>query len=108
MRFQGHDADSMVERPDLHRSTDEKLRAAGRTECRLIVTQDVGDFVRLASQDAAIGRPHPGLVLIRHRWFSRDDRHVGQFVASLGALLATNPADDPLAGRIIWLEADAG
>ncbi len=73
----------------------------------MIVTQDVGDFVRLALQDAAIGRPHPGLVLIHHRWFSRGDRHVGRLVASLRALLAANPADHPLAGRIISLEADA-
>ncbi|MCX6553386.1 MAG: DUF5615 family PIN-like protein [Acidobacteria bacterium] len=107
LRLHGHDVVSVVERPDLHGSTDEKLWAAARTERRMIVTQDVGDFVRLALQDAAIGRPHPGLVLIHHRWFSRDDRHVGQLAESLSALLATNPADDPLAGRIIWLEADA-
>ena len=108
LRLQGHDVVAVVERPDLHRSADETLWATARTERRMIVTQDVGDFVRLALQDAAIGRPHPGLVLIHHRWFSRGDRHVGRLVASLRALLAANPADDPLAGRIIWLEADAG
>ncbi len=74
----------------------------------MIVTQDVDDFVRLASQDAAIGRPHPGLVLVHHRHFSRGGRHIGALVASLRALLATNPADDALAGRIVWLEVDAG
>jgi hypothetical protein len=74
----------------------------------MVVTQDVGDFVRLALQDAAIGRRHPGLVLIHHRLFSRGDRDVGRLVASLGALLVANPADDSFAGRIIWLEADAG
>ena len=108
LRLHGHDVVSVVERPDLHRSTDEKLWAAVRRERRMIVTQDVGDFVRLALQGAAIGRSHPGLVLIHHRWFSRDDRHVGQLVAALRALLAAKAADDPLAGRITWLEADAG
>jgi hypothetical protein len=73
-----------------------------------MVTQDVGDFVRLASQDVAVGRPHPGLVLIHHLWFARNARGVGRLVTSLHALMAADPADDPLAGRIIWLEAEAG
>lgn len=107
LRLDGHAVVAVVERPNLHRSADETLWAAARTERRMVVTQDVGDFVRLALQDAAIGRPHPGLVLIHHRWFSRGDRHVGRLVASLRALLAANPADHPLAGRIIWLEANA-
>jgi len=68
----------------------------------------VGDFVRLASQDVAIGRPHPGLVLIHHRWFARNARGVGRLMMFLRALMAADPADDPLAGHIIWLEADAG
>ena len=108
VRLQGHDVVAAVERPDLHGAADETLWAVSRTERRVIVTQDVGDFVRLALQDAAIGRPHPGLALIHPRWFSRGDRHIGRLVASLGALLAANPASDPLPGRIIWLEAVAG
>ena len=74
----------------------------------MVVTQDVGDFVRLALRDAGIGRPHPGLVVIHHRLFSRGERHVSRLVASLGALPVANSADDSFAGRIIWLEADAG
>lgn len=108
LRRLGHDVIAVVERPDLHRSADATLWAAAHTERRMIVTQDVSDFMRLASQDAAIGKPHPGLVLIHHRRFSRGRQHVGQLVASLGALLAANPADDALAGRIVWLAADAG
>ena len=108
LRLQGHDVVAVVERPDLHRSADETLWATARTERRMIVTQDVGDFMRLASQDAAIGKPHPGLVLIHHRRFSRGNRHIGRLMASLHALLTVNPADDALAGRIVWLEADAG
>ncbi len=108
LRHQGHDVVAVVERPDLHRSADETLWAAARSERRMIVTQDVGDFIRLASQDAAIGKTHSGLALIHHRRFSRGDRDIGRLVASLRALLAANPADDALAGQIVWLEADAG
>jgi hypothetical protein len=84
------------------------LWAAARTERRVMVTQDVGDFVRLASQDVAIGRAHPGLVLIHHWWFARNAGGVGRLVTSLRALMAADAADDPLAGRIIWLEAAEG
>ncbi len=108
LRLQGHDVVAVVERPDLIRSADGTLWAAARTERRAIVTEDVGDFMRLASQDAAIGKPQPGLVLIHHRRFSRSNRHIGRIVASLHALLVANPADDAPAERILWLEADAG
>ena len=108
LRLQGFDVVAVVERPDLHRSGDAVLWAAARTERRVMVTQDVGDFVRLASQDVAIGRAHPGLVLIHHRWFARNAGGVGRLVTSLRALMAADAADDPLAGRIIWLEAAEG
>ncbi|MBI2776669.1 MAG: DUF5615 family PIN-like protein [Chloroflexi bacterium] len=108
LRRRGHDVVAVVERPDLQRSADETLWAVARSERRMIVTQDVGDFIRLASGDAAIGKAHPGLALIHHRRFARGDRDIGRLVASLHALLTANPADDALAGQIVWLEADAG
>jgi predicted nuclease of predicted toxin-antitoxin system len=107
LRRQGHDVVAVVERPDLHRLADEALWAAARSERRMIVTQDVGDFIRLALQDAAIGKPHPGVALIHHGRFSRGDRDIVRLVASLRALLDANPTDDALAGQIVWLEADA-
>jgi hypothetical protein len=97
----------VLERPDLQRAADETLWAVARTERRGIVTRDVGDFIRLALQDAAIGRRHPALVLIHRRRFSRGGRDVGRLVAELRSLLAANAADDALAGRVVWLEADA-
>jgi len=108
LRRQGHDVVAVLERPDLQRAADETLWAAARAERRVIVTQDVGDFMRLASRDAAIGKPQPGLVLIHRRRCPRANRHIGQLLASLNALLAANPADDALAGRVAWLAADAG
>ncbi len=108
LRRLGYDVVAVAARSDLRGSRDQALWVAARSEGRLIVTQDIGDFVRLALQDAAIARPHPGLVLIHHRWFSRGDRHIGQLVGSLRLLLTANPAEDALAGRITWLEAVAG
>jgi hypothetical protein len=108
LRLDGYDVVAVAERSDLRGSSDQALWVAARSEGRLVVTQDIGDFVRLALQDAAISRSHAGLVLIHHRWFSRDGRGVGRLVEALRALLAANPADDAVAGRITWLEPVAG
>ena len=107
LRRQGHDVVAVLERPDLQRAADEALWAAARAERRGVVTWDVGDFIRLALQDTAIGRVHPALVLIHRRRFSRGGRDVGRLVTELRSLLVANPADDALAGRIVRLEADA-
>jgi predicted nuclease of predicted toxin-antitoxin system len=107
LRRQGHDVVAVLERPDLQRAADEMLWAAARAEGRGIVTRDVGDFIRLALQDAAIGRRHPALVLIHRRRFSRNGGDVGRLMTELQSLLAANPADDALAERIVWLAADA-
>lgn len=110
LRRRGHDVEAVAERRDLRGSSDEALWLAARAEGRSIVTHDVGDFVRLASQDSAIGKRFPGVVLVNRRRFSPGEREVGRLVASLGSMLAANPADDALAGRMIWLEppGDAG
>ena len=107
LRRQGHDVVAVLERPELQRAADETVWAAARTERRGIVTRDVGDFIRLALQDAAIGKGHPALVLIHRRRISRGGRDVGRLVTDLQLLLVANPEDDALAGRIVWLEAAA-
>lgn len=104
LRRLGHDVDTVTERPDLRSSPDHELWTAALAEGRAIVTRDVGDFVRLFSQDAAIGKPSPGLVLVSPRRFTPGEREVGRLVTSLGSMLAANLADDALAGRMIWLE----
>jgi hypothetical protein len=104
LRRRGHDVISVVERPEGRASPDETLWAATRADGRAIATQDIGDFVRLAAQDAAIGKRNAGLVLIHPQRFSPGERGMGRLIASLDALLDANPADDALEGRTVWLE----
>jgi predicted nuclease of predicted toxin-antitoxin system len=104
LRRRGHDVEAVVERRDLRRSSDEALWSASRAEGRSIVTHDVRDFVRLASQDAAIGKRFPCLVLVDRRRFPPGEREVGRLVVALGSMLAMNPSDDALAARMVWLE----
>ncbi len=108
LHLRGHDVVAVVERPDLHRAADATLWEAARREHRVVVTHDVDDFVRLARRDAAVGKPHPGVVLLHRRWFSRGDGDVGRLVIALGALLAANPTDEPVAGLVTWLKDAQG
>ena len=57
--------------------------------------------------DAAIGKVQPALVLIHRRRLPPGGRHVGRVVTGLRSLLVANPADDGLAGRVVWFEAAA-
>ncbi len=106
LRHQGHDVVAVAGRPDLRRSTDDALWSAAGLERRAIVTRDVGDFMRLAARDAAIGRRHPGLVLIHGRQLSRAGRDVGRLVTALRLLLTANSPVGALEGRIVWLAVD--
>jgi predicted nuclease of predicted toxin-antitoxin system len=107
LRRQGHDVVAVLERPDLQRAADEVLWAVARTEHRGVVTRDVGDFSRLAMADAAIEKVQPALVLIHHRRFPPGGRDMGRLVTGLRSVLVANPADDGLAGRVVWLELAA-
>ena len=105
LRRRGHDVEAVVERPDLRRSSDRALWVAARSDGRAVVTADVRDFMRLVAEDDAVGRAHPGLVLIHRRLFSRGGRDVGRLVAALDSMLAAHRAGEALDGRVVWLEA---
>jgi predicted nuclease of predicted toxin-antitoxin system len=104
LRRRGPDIIAVGERADLRGALDEALWAAARREGRAFVTRDVRDFVRLAWSDAAIGRPHAGLVLVRPRAFRAGLRDVGRLAAALGSLLAAHPDQRALEGQVVWLE----
>ena len=86
----GHDAAAVAGRADLREQPDEAILAAARDEGRAIVTADIGDFRRLATAEAAAGRPFPPLVLTGNRRFPRGNpRTEGRLVTALDALLAS-------------------
>ena len=87
----GHDAAAVASRADLREQPDEAILAAARDEGRAIVTADIGDFRRLASAEAAAGRPLPPLILLHSRpWPGRNrSGAAGRLVTALDALLAS-------------------
>jgi hypothetical protein len=65
----------------------------------VLLTENVGDFARIAADQLAAGHHHPGGLIALSSRFSRRPAGRGALVA---AVLAT--VDEPLADRVIFLE----
>ena len=104
LRRRGHDVVAARERSELHALTDAALFALMTTEGRVIVTENVADFLPLVHAAATIGMDHAGIILTSSRQFPRTSRAVGRLVRALDALLVARPAADALRGQTWWLE----
>ena len=90
LRRRGHDVVAVVESAGLRGQPDEVILATAQAEDRVVVTEDRGDFRRLAAAEASAGRPYPRLVLASpRRWSRRRGWTEGQLVNALDALLAS-------------------
>lgn len=84
LRDRGHDAIAVVERPELRMLPDPELFAAAQAERRIVVTENVRDFVPIANDHDARGVAHHGLVLVHPRRYPRGDkRTIGAMVTAL-------------------------
>lgn len=104
LRRRGHDVVAVIERPDLaHRGDDVVLDHAGK-EGRVVFTENVPDFVPLATGVLAAGGTFPGLLLTSNAaWPRGNPRTLGRVVRALDTFLAAHPSDTALHGRIEWL-----
>jgi hypothetical protein len=66
------------------------------SERRVIVTENVIDFVPLHAEALATSASHFGVVLTSPRTFPRTRRVIGRLVRALDRLLAEHAADDAL------------
>ena len=101
LRQRGHDVRSIADDPVLRTAPDAIILEAARAEERALVTEDVGDFRRIASWTADDGDAHWGLIFLTDRRFPRSDpRTLGRLVTALDNLLKS---DIDLRGREHWL-----
>jgi hypothetical protein len=105
LRALGHDVHAVADRPDLRGASDRRLLEIGSHERRTIVTGNVRDFARLAQEAASRGDAHHGILFTSDRSLPRSKAGIGAIVAVLDGLLAANPADDALVGRVRWVPA---
>ena len=100
------DADvvSVLDRPDLRGRSDDVVFEAAQREGRMIVTENVPDYLLLARDDVAAGRTHHGLALTTNRRFPRAKANtISRLVRRLEELLEEpEPVTGP-SNREVWL-----
>lgn len=103
LRSDGLDVVAVTERPELRGLPDDEVLAAATDQGRAVVTENVQDFVPLATTWAADRRPHAGLVLTHPRRFARA---TGAYPGVLVTALRSFTADPPVGGEswLWWLE----
>ena len=73
--------------------SDRAILSAARADDRVVVTEDLRDYRRLAAAQGRAGRPHPGLVLTNNRrWPRANRRTLGRLVNALDDLLTSGAA----------------
>jgi predicted nuclease of predicted toxin-antitoxin system len=100
LRARGHDVVAARERPELHALPDRELLAVARHEHRVIVTENLADFIDLHRQSLLRRDPHPGILFTSAKRFPRNRRAIGRLVQALDKLLSDPSALD---GRTLWL-----
>lgn len=92
LRADGHDVIAAADDPVLAALPDEELLAAADRERRVVVTESVRDFDRIAREWAAAGRHHGGLIFTSPRRYHRGSRaYPRNLVAALKLVLAAPP-----------------
>jgi hypothetical protein len=82
--------------------SDADLLAAAVAEGYVVLTENVADFARLASEHLTTGGHHPGVLIALSSRFSRRPGGIPTIAAAVGAA-ATTPLED----RIVYLEGPA-
>jgi predicted nuclease of predicted toxin-antitoxin system len=79
----GCDTDAVSARPDLRGAADVDVLVTAAREGRVLVTDNIRDFVPLSNAWAAQGRSHPGIVLISSKAFPMSRGRSGRIASAL-------------------------
>ena len=102
LRQRGHDVVAARARDDLADLSDPDLLAAVLAEQRVIVTENVIDFMVLDAEFRRAGRDHAGIIMATARRYPRRrGAGIGQLVMALDAWLRER-ADEAIASSMIW------
>ncbi len=103
LRTRGHDVVAVAERADLvGLGGDELLRRMAR-ERRAIMTNNVKDFLPLATRAAVAADDHYGLLLTSDRSMPRRSDAIGRFTEALDAFLQRHQGEDAYRNQVQWL-----
>lgn len=102
LRISGYDVVAAIER-DWAAEDDEPLLTFCAAEQRVLLTNNVSDFMAIARRWMAEGRSHAGLIFTSDTSLPRTRDMIGRYVELLDALLVENATDDAFTDRIHWL-----
>ena len=102
LRAAGYDVQAVADRDDLVACSDRTVFETATTEGRAVVTNNIKDFRPLAAEWLAMGRTHPGLILLPSAR-TRTRAAVHAVAAAVQAVLSANP--EGIAGGEQWIGA---
>lgn len=101
LRSRGLDVVGAVEMAELRALSDGEVLAHATESGRVLVSENVQDFLPLHAKLAEAGTGHAGLLLTTHRRYPRTRQGIGVLVAALAAVCAQPEAD--LTNKVNWL-----
>jgi hypothetical protein len=103
LRSRGHDVVAVAERADLVGLADNELLRRMAHERRAIVTNNVKDFVPLATPVALEAGEHYGLLLTSDRSMPRRLDAIGRLLDALDGCLRRHQGEDSCRNQAQWL-----
>jgi Domain of unknown function (DUF5615) len=107
LRIQGHDVVAVAERADLVGLGDDELLRRMAQERRAIMTNNVKDFMPLASRAAVAADDHYGLLFTSDRSMPRGSDTIGRFVDALDGFLQRHEGEDGYRNQVQWLSGSS-
>ena len=98
LRADGIDASTAAEL-GLGGSSDAALLDAAAAEGYVLLTENVADFARIATESLTRGAHHPGVLIALSSRFSRRPRGIAMIVAAVRAV-----TDEDLEDRLVYLD----
>jgi uncharacterized protein DUF5615 len=105
LRTRGHDVVAVAERADLVGLGDDQLLQRMAQEHRAITTNNVKDFMPLATRAAQWAEDHYGLLLTSDKSMPRRGDAIGRIVDRLDAFLQRHQGEDSYRNQVQWLSA---
>jgi predicted nuclease of predicted toxin-antitoxin system len=103
LRGRGHDVVAVAERTDLVGLGDDELLRRMAPERRAIVTNNVKDFMPLATRTALAAGEHYGLLFTSDRSMPRRIDAIGRLVEALDGFLERHQGEDSYRNQVQWL-----
>lgn len=98
----GHDVTAVNGDPSLEGLADEEIVTAASADGRLVVTENVRDFVPIAQALIEAGSAHGGIVFVPRNSFPRDRANIAATLGALGTALDALLQHDPDTSGGAW------